>query len=67
MCSGRGVGRWITHSSIRPLDSCAASQSANVRPVLGPRTVASAAFSLRDGTVQLCARKTREYATNRET
>ena len=42
MCSGKGIGHWITHSPITPLNSSSASQSASARPRQEPRTVSSA-------------------------
>jgi hypothetical protein len=30
MCSGKGIGHWITYSTIMPLDSSAASRFANL-------------------------------------
>ena len=34
MCSSKGIGHWITHSPITPLDSSAASRFASDRPAL---------------------------------
>jgi hypothetical protein len=38
MCRGKGIGHWITHSPITPLDSSAASRSATDRLPQAPRT-----------------------------
>jgi len=42
MCSGKGIGHWIRHSPITPLDSSAASRFASVL-LPQQRTIASSA------------------------
>jgi hypothetical protein len=46
MCSGKGIGHWITHSPITPLDSSAASRFASVHLTWAPRKASSGAFPL---------------------
>lgn len=52
MCSGKGIGHWITHSPITPLDSSAASRFANVRPELEARTVSLVVSPAHSGKAQ---------------
>jgi hypothetical protein len=66
MCSGKGIGHWITHSPITPLDSSAASRFANVRLPSEPRRVSSAVLHAHSGIAQPLVRRNREYAMNPE-
>jgi hypothetical protein len=46
MCSGKGIGHWITHSPITLLDSSAASQFASAHLTWAPRKAFSGVFPL---------------------
>ena len=67
MCSGKGIGHWITHSPITPSDSSAASQFASARLLWAPRTVSSVVSPVHGDITRRLFRRTRECATNPET
>ena len=54
MCSGKGIGHWITHSPITPLDSSAASRFACVLLPQEHTIASSAEFPLTGDRAHTC-------------